>query len=96
MKGSQLAKEVLRALEETVGREYLSYILEKTVQDLAFKFESIKSIKIPEDPSELDLSGLAPEERRELLISFINTLGQLGREDMRREFMKKLEELERA
>ncbi len=94
LREQDLAVEVLRGLEEVVGRNYLRQILEKLIYDLSCKFDSVRNLKIPEDPSELDIRELGAEAREEFLLALIDTLGFLGRQKLRKEFMKRLREME--
>ena len=93
LREKDLTREVLRRLEETVGRSYLRQILDKVIYDLSCKFEDIKNVKIPEDPSELELEGLSAEAKEEFLLVLIDTLGFVGRRELREYFMKKLREI---
>ncbi len=93
MSRRELFAEILRVLEDAVGRSYLNHLLGKVLYDLSYTFEGIRKLKLPEDPYELEIDSLSHEEFEELLSALAEVLGFIKGTEIREEFLSKLREL---
>ncbi len=83
-------EEILKEAERTLGRENLRKVISRILEDLASVNPKLEGISVPEDPKDIDLSKLGPEERRNFLFLLLDLCDCLGCERLKGKFLKKL------
>lgn len=87
----ELIKDALREGEKFVGRTTLRFILKRIIYDLSLTNENLKSVEIPNDPTDIDLSKMSEEEKRILYYQLADILGALVNPQLKDSLLRRLE-----
>ncbi len=82
-------REVLKEIEDHIGRENLRKIIDRIMNDLSSHNPRLKDIGIPEDPCCIDLSMLGEEEKRAFFYMLMDIGGSIAGDKVRYSFLKR-------
>jgi hypothetical protein len=82
-------REILREFEGLMGKGVLRMVVDRILSDIKCGNPNLEDLKVPEDPTCLDLSVLSEEEKRAFLYMLLDIGGSLAGEETRYRLLKR-------